>query len=179
MLYRNCRELLYHNFNEIQITGDLTYLIKDNAEHGQEELREHWVEILEEYCELSNNYEQKKFFRDKAELKNLEIKLNVLNCLKPILELDLSDEQRANANKVLKKYRIDDVDRGILGTKDDINIKIKKLQASLDGKETTTFEEIISALRINQINVSRRELTVSEYVSLLKELKKKSSKTDK
>ena len=179
MLYRNCRELLYHNFNEIQITGDLTYLIKDNAEHNQEELRNHWVNILEEYCELSNNYEQKKFFIDKAELKSLEIKLNVLVHLNPIMKMDLDNEQKAKIDKILKRYKVTDIERDILGTKDDINIKIKKLHVSLEEKETSTFEEIISALRINQINVSRKELTVSEYISLLKELKKKSSKNSK
>lgn len=176
MLYKNCRELLYHNFNEIQITGDLTYLIKDGAEHDDNELKSHWINIIEEYCQLSNNFEQKKFFRDKAELKSLEIKLNVLIHLKPIMEMKLDEQQLEKVEGILKHYRVSDIERDILGTKDDIKIKIKKLEESISNKETSTFEEIMSSLRINGISVSRKELTVSEYISLLKELKKKSNK---
>ncbi len=47
MLYKNCRELPYHNFNEIQVEGDLNYLVKDKGKHSEEELKEHWIDILE------------------------------------------------------------------------------------------------------------------------------------
>ena len=46
--YKNCRELPMHNFNEIQITNDLNYLVKDKTKQSDEDLQRHWIEILEE-----------------------------------------------------------------------------------------------------------------------------------
>ena len=178
-LYKNCRELLYHNFNEIQLTGDLSYLIKDNEEHTEDELTEHWENIVEEYLEISNNFEQKKFFRDRAELKALELKLSILQTIQYITKLGLNKEQEKQIEVILKRYRVFNLDQDILGTKDDINIKIKKFKNAFDGNEGVSFDEILSSLRINGISVSRKELTVSEYVSLLKEIKKKPTKKEK
>ena len=80
--YKNCRELPMHNFNEIQITNDLNYLVKDKTKQSDEDLQRHWIEILEESFELSKDTNQKKFFKDKSELIHLEVKINILHTLR-------------------------------------------------------------------------------------------------
>lgn len=177
-LYKNCRELLYHNFNEIQLTGDLTYLVKDGVTHDEEELKEHWINILEEYLMLTNSFEQKKFFRDKAELKYLELKLTILLHLKPLIGMEMSKENKIEIESILKQYRVTDIDQDILATKDDINIKVSRFKNAYkeDDKQKATFEDIISTFRINGVSINRMETTVSEYVSLLKQYKNKNKK---
>lgn len=178
-LYRNCRELLYDSFNEIKLTGDLTYLIKDNEKHDEKELIERWEEILDEYFTISENFEQKKYFRDRAEMKALELKLSVLYHIRYLEGLPLTEEHKKALEPIKKRYRVHDLERDILGVKDDISIKLSRMKSKVNEDGGATYEEILSAMRVNGISVSRKELTVSEYVSLLKEIQKKNSKKEK
>lgn len=175
MLYKNCRELPYHNFNEVQVEGDLTYLIKDKTEHDDIELKEHWINILEEYFTLTNDFSQTKFFRDKAELNYLQLKLSVLKHVKPLLRLNLNKAQKEKIDEVLKKYRVTDVEQDILGTTDDINLKINRFNLAYNSEKKSNFEELLALMRMNGCQVNRHEITVTEWIALLNQMKKQSS----
>lgn len=175
-LYKNCRELLQHNFNEIQVEGDLTYLIKDGSDVDPEILKKHWIEILAEYFNLTNDFSQKKFFRDKAELKYLELKLTVLEGLKPLTTIDLNKEQKEQVNKILKGYRVKDLDSAILGVKDVINMKVNAFNKSYQTETKSNFEDELAMFRLNGCFINRMDITVSEWVSLKNKMKQKAPK---
>ena len=175
MLYKNCRELPYHNFNEIQETNDLSYLAKDKEEHDELELKRHWIDILEEYFKLNNDFSQIKFFRDKAELKYLEVKLKSLNQIKIITSVELTDEQKESIDKILKKYNVSNIEQDILGTKDDINLKINRFDLAYNNEKKGNFEEALAMMRMNGCQVNRHEITVTEWVALLNQMKKQAS----
>lgn len=106
MLYKNCRELPMHNFNEIQVENDLSYLIKDGAEHDSEELERHWIDILEESFKLSKDHSQQKFFRDRAELIYLETKITILSYVKELEHLTLTDTQQKTLDDIKKNIEL-------------------------------------------------------------------------
>lgn len=172
MLYKNCRELPYHNFNEVQVEGDLTYLIKDKEKHDDVELKNHWINILEEYFKLNNDFSQAKFFRDKSELNYLQLKLTTLKHIKPLLDIKLNKEQKNKLNELLKKYRVTNLDQDILGTTDDINLKINRFNLSYDNEKKSNFEETLAVMRINGCQVNRHEITVTEWIALLGQMRK-------
>lgn len=171
MLYKNCRELPYHNFNEIQIEGDLKYLIKDTEIHEDNELQDHWLKILEERLKANNDFEQKKFFRDKAELNYLQVKLTVLEGILPLYLFDLTDEQQEQIQTILKLYRVSNIEQDILGTKDDINIKISALKKGDDSEKKGSFDKTLAVMRMNGYNVNRFDITVSEFDELISQMK--------
>lgn len=175
MLYKNCRELPYHNFNEVQVEGDLTYLVKDKEKHDETELKEHWIEILEEYFTLTNDFSQRKFFRDKAELSYLQLKLNVLKHIQPLILSGLNEKQQKQINEILTKYRVSDIEQAILGTIDDINLKINRFNTAYSIEKKSNFEELLAIMRMNGCQVNRHEITVTEWVALLGQMKKQSS----
>lgn len=176
MLYKNCRELPYHNFNEIQVEGDLTYLVKDKEKHDDIELQKHWDFIIEEYFDLTNDFSQKKFFRDKAELNYLQLKLTVMEKSKYLLTLDLDKDNRDALNEMLKNYKVADLDNDILSVKDDIHLKLNRFKSAYNVENTGTFEDMLASMRMNGIQVNRHEITVSEWVSLLKQAQKQATR---
>ena len=135
MLYKNCRELPMHNFNEIQVENDLSYLIKDGAEHDSEELERHWIDILEESFKLSKDHSQQKFFRDRAELIYLETKITILSYVKELEHLTLTDTQQKTLDDIKKKYRVVDIAQEILETTDKVNIKISQFKRQYNSEK--------------------------------------------
>lgn len=172
MLYQNCRELPYHNFNEIGITGDLKFLIK-KGRHGNKELERHYIEILDEYIQLTDDFAQKKFFKDKAELKFLEVKLEILKFFEGIIKENLDGDNRKRYDRILKQYRVTDIKRSILGTQDDINLKINQLKKTDLDQKNSNFEDDLATMRMNGVNIDRFKITVSELVALKKKMRAK------
>jgi len=176
--YKNCRELPMHNFNEIQITNDLNYLVKDKSKQSDEDLQRHWIEILEESFELSKDTNQKKFFKDKSELIHLEVKINILHTLRNLTGLKLNNEQQKIFDFIKKKYRVTDFEQSILQTTDKINLKISQFKRQYDSEKSSNFESMLASMRINGYHVNRHEITVSEWFALIEQIKMQNSNKD-
>lgn len=171
MLYRNCRELPIHNFNEIEVTGDLTYLIKE-GNHDEKELEKHWIDILDEAITLSKDQGQTKFFRDKAELLYLETKLKVLSGIGYIVNLEISEAQKKDIDSLLKKYRVTNIEQSILETTDKINLKISQFKRVYNIEKNSNFDSVLAIMRMRGYHINKKEISVSEFYALVDEMKK-------
>lgn len=199
MFYKNCRELPYHNFNEVQVENSFIYLIKNKKSYKRfdnlmnkepkdftqdelvwfngiaKDLERLWIDLLDEYFRLTNDFSQTKFFKDRSELLFLETKKEILETLFKINDFDLSEDQRNQLNCILKKYRVTDFKTSILGTNDDINLKISQLKTNKSSDKKSNFEETLAMMRMNGVNVNRHEVTVSEFVVMINMMSKKST----
>lgn len=200
MFYKNCRELPYHNFNEVQVENSFIYLIKNKKSYKRfdnlmnkepkdftqdelvwfngiaKDLERLWIDLLDEYFRLTNDFSQTKFFKDRSELLFLETKKEILESLFKINDFDLTEDQRNQLNGILKKYRVTDFKTSILGTNDDINLKISQLKTSKSSDKKSNFEETLAVMRMNGVNVNRHEVTVSEFVAMINMMSKSGSK---
>lgn len=172
MLYKNCKYLPYYIFDEIIETQNLELLIEKKEKHTDEELNSKWVSIIEEYLLLKNDPSQEMFFRDKAEFKFLELKYASIKCLISISEQELSEDQKNSLEVIKSTYNIINPEIDILACKDDIAISLSKISNKVEEK-APSYEDILSSLRVNNIPVSRKDLTVAECVSLLKSVNEK------
>lgn len=172
MLYKSCRELPMHNFNEIQLTNDLSYLIKDGSDHSQEELQQQWIDILDERSQTNKDRTQTKYFRDSSELLFLETKLNILTTLSKLVYDNLNEDQKANYDKILKGYHVKDIEQAVLVTTDKLNLKISQFKTAYDNEKNSNFEDILASMRMAGYHVNRHEITVSEFDALMVQIKK-------
>ena len=164
-----------HNFNEIQITNDLTYLIKDKDKHDDNELKRHWINILDESFKLSKDNAQKKFFRDRAELLYLEMKLTFIGHALELKKLSLEDEHIKQLDEILKKYRVTNIEQEILQTTDKINLKISQFNKQYNTDKNGNFDKTLATMRINGYHVNRHDITVTEWIALLEQIKNQNS----
>jgi hypothetical protein len=176
MLYRNCRELPVHNFNEIVITNNLSFLIKDQEEHKQEELKSHWKEIITEYETLIDDSKIAYMYRLKAEIIYLKQKIQFLILAQAIYEAgyDISEHIKPIKPQELKTY--------ISAARNTLNLKLK--QEANDGKESkdipiNAFEEAIATAKGNGYLIDRYTLPVSEWIAISSQLEKKAKEIEK
>ena len=100
-----------------------------------------------------------------------------LEDLKKISEFNISHKEKKQIQNVQTSLGINDVDNDLLACKDDIAITLARINTSVK-KETPTFEEILAGLRVNNIPVKRKELTVTECIELLKAVKEKNKESN-
>jgi len=168
MLYQNCREIPIHNFNEISITGDMSFLIKEKGKHTEDELQDKWIDLIDEY----NGYFNKE---NESLEKNKQIELLRFEYLKliAIKNLILSNENGDEVKKILKKLNIkeDKLDRFISSCLSNLN-KLS-LENNIKSDNGYSFEESLIVLNENGFNVDRFKNTVSEYAFFINRLNKK------
>src|SRR5690606_18336336 len=118
MLYKNCRELPIHNFNEVLVYGNYSALIKE-GEYPKTELIEAWNGIIDEYYSLSNDKSVSKIFRDKAEIVFLQQRLYTLHVIQSLSCVSLSQIQLEQLNELKRKHRVKNLKRALQTTENE------------------------------------------------------------
>lgn len=179
MLYKNCRELPIHNFNECEAFNDYQYLIKDKKEHADEDLYSKWGEIYAEYLELLKSDEIRSFYKDKMALYLLSAKVKQIESIKTIIGLmpylgeEESKAMKEQVSKIAKKMRIDNVDQAFEIFSSRLQTKIDDFNRMYDSKkETSTVDDMIPVLIKQGYPINRHTTTVSEYCNILNAIQK-------
>lgn len=169
-LYQNCRELPIHNFNEIIITGDFKFLVKDGSEQDTEELANHWQNIIDEFHEISNDKTFNMLLKNKAELMYLQGKCMACEIIISLFGMNLNDYQKELIQKLRKSYRIKDAKLSLAHTTNRLNIKISQFERMSSHKESKTSlgAMIINISRIVGYKLDRFTTTVEEWVEAVK-----------
>jgi len=164
-LYRACRELPVHNFNEVASNNDFSFLKKNpNDVVSDEDLQLAWLDILDEYLTISKNALVLNAMSKKAKVILLEKKLHVLEVMKFCAErgIDIDEE--------LKEYRLkkDKIQINIGLIKNDINRLSNSMPNETERKNSNTdFDRSIAMLNKNGFNINRFTTVVSEWVQAL------------
>lgn len=183
-IYQNCRELPIHNFNEVIITGDLNFLIKDKSTQDPEELKKAWDNILSEFHDISDDKAYKKILSEKAEI--IYLKGKVLAC-QIIIEVGSnreSEEILKGIKELRKRYRVRDARNTLAATKNKLKLKIAQFERMTTHEESKVSlgSMIANVSRILGYKIDRFTTTVEEWVELLKtadEIVKESKKKKK
>lgn len=177
MVYTNCRQLPIHNFNEIILTNDLAFLLKDlkdlNDQKSQafpkEDLEIVWQKILEEFSELTNDDSNKKMFRQKSEILFLEQKLNALRCIFILGQLDLNEDQNRQYLELRKKFKVKDIKKSIASTENQLRLKIDDFKR-IYANETSPKSFEYNLTRISKVlgfQINRYTTTVAEWIQYI------------
>lgn len=161
MTYKNCRELPIHNFNEIGLSNDLSYLISDNSKHDDQELKDAWLDILTDFILINPD----KGIKYENELKQrLFYLVNRLSVLEKVIEYDLYTDAILGKLKLKKK-----------NVRREFN-KVRQRTAQLRAKlkteekveqEVNTFEKTLAQLtKFYGAKIDRFTTTVSEWLEL-------------
>lgn len=161
MIYKTCRTLPIHNFNEIGITGDLSYLISDGSKHTEDELKESWLDILNEFIiihpDQTIKYEndlKEKLFLMVTRLVVLENMINLDFYPESILKkLNLKKERvRKEFNKTRQKTA---------------HLRAKLKTSDKVETEVNGFEKTLAHLtKFYGAKIDRHTTTVSEWLEL-------------
>lgn len=161
MIYKTCRELPIHNFNEIGITNDFKHLISDKSEHSEEELKEAWLDILNEFILINPESGLKYENELKIQLFKLVTRLQVLENM---IRFSIYSEDLLKKLGITKK----NIRRELNKTRQ----KTTKLRAKLkvDEKvetEVNGFEKTLAQLtKFYGAKIDRFTTTVSEWLEL-------------
>lgn len=155
MLYKNCRELPIHNFNEC-MEGNLSYLVV-SGEHTDDELESKWVDILDEYNALTKTGVDTNIIK-RCEIVSLQLQIDLIVELSTLSNVE--EFQKYTQNK----------DRLIAGLTNKLNRKIKELPKNTDKND---FDKTLAVLNSNGFTIDRFKTPVSEYVKMLELLDEK------
>lgn len=169
-IYQNCRELPIHNFNEVIITGDLNFLVKDKSIQDPELLNQQWKNILDEFHEISNDKAFNRILLEKAEIIYLQGKVLACQVIIGIGTNGQNEEITEKIKELRSRYRIRDVKQALASTKNKLKLKIAQFE------RMTTHEEskvslgamIANVSRILGYKIDRFTTTVEEWVELIK-----------
>lgn len=167
MLFQNCRELPIHNFNEC-VMGNLYYLIK-NGEHYDDEIEAKWVDILDEYSELtaSGNLIAKKI---QMVAINLEIEK-----MRLLMAIDSpTKQQKEIIKRYLNKYRSKDIPKLITSLSNKLKRLIKEMPE--EHKDSYSLDKSIAMMKANGFQIDRFTTPVSEYLEMINVLKERAKK---
>lgn len=164
MLFQNCRELPIHNFNEICITNDLTFLVKeDSKDYKDEDLLEKWISIVDEYNKLQNNTSS---YDDRLKQEKNKLKLSQMYAL---LILDYLEKDKQIVRKLCSKINVVYEKLDLF-----INQTIKELRKEEQFNENSNenqLEETLAILNENGFKIDRFKTPVSEYIACINRLK--------
>lgn len=178
MLYQNCRYLPIHCFNEINITGDLTFLIEERntlsekdikKKYPEDLLQKKWEEIIQEYEKLAKNKKSAYLYSLRAEIIYLQYRIIFFASAQELIELGEDVSQMIHP---LKKQQIKPM---LASAKNNLNTKLKQLDKETDNKESDVqdFEKALAVVKGNGYSVDRFTLPVSEWIEILNNLERK------
>lgn len=169
-IYKSCRELPIHNFNEIIVTSDLTNLIKDGSAQDEKELAVHWQFILDEYHEISNDKTFIRILKDKAEIIYLQNKAFACEIIIGLFGKELNDEQKSLIDELRKKYRVKNAKTSLSHTKNRLNLKIAQFERMTSHPESKSSfgAMIVRVSRILGYKIDRFTTTVEEWLGAVK-----------
>lgn len=165
MIYQNCRELPIHWFNEIGLTGDLKYLIKD-GEHTEEELNDAWLDILSEYVLIHPIGFLKQEQQEKQKLAYMSQRMAII---KTVMDFDVYSDE------LLKKLKL--TRKTIKKEYNKLRQKTAQLHARLNTKEEIKQEQsgfektVIQLSKYYGFKIDRYTTTVSEWLQFIGEVK--------
>jgi hypothetical protein len=173
-LYRACRELPIHNFNEVANNNDFSFLKKNNQDVVSDEvLQLAWLDILDEFLKISNNVYADNILNKKSKIILLHKRLEVLQAMKYCIIRNIDIEAE------LKEYRIkkDKIDVQISLVQNDINRlsnslpKEQEQQASSE-EGNQNFEASIAVLLEKGYRIDRYTMVVTEWTAALNRIEK-------
>ncbi|MXV39350.1 hypothetical protein GO491_11795 [Flavobacteriaceae bacterium Ap0902] len=163
MLYKNCRELPIHNFNEC-MEGNFSYLVI-SGEHSEIEIQEKWIGIIDEYNSLITKGADINISK-KAEILGLHLKINLITILQELKSVEsLADGEFKD---LIKKYGKPTL---LAGLKNKLNRKLNELPEQKDSEND--FDKTLAVLNSQGFNVDRFKTPVSEYIKMLELLDEK------
>lgn len=167
MLYKNCRELPIHIFNEISLTNDLNLLIKENNNnYTEDQLLDKWIDIIDEYNKLSGS---DNAYNEKISYEKNKLKLYILIAVRDLRDTVGIDNEEL---KLLCKdfsFRIDKIDLYINSILKSLKTQDELDKLNIDKKNN--FEDILAVLNENGFNINRFITPVSEYLAYINRLK--------
>lgn len=184
MLYSNCRYLPIHNFNEVTITGDLTFLIQEREllqkeeiikKYPKEVLESKWLEILNEYENITQNKKTEYLYKLKAEVIYLQNRVIYLSL---ILE---SLQEGYDVTNIINPEKTEDIKLLLASAKNNLNTKLRQLESeTIENKAgKQDFEKALAIVKGNGYLIDRFTLPVSEWVEILNNLEKKAKEIEK
>lgn len=169
-LYQNCRELPIHNFNEIIITGNLNFLVKDGSIQNDDELAVLWQSILDEFHELSDDKSYNQLLKNKAEIIYLQGKVMACEILIALFGRTLTEEQEAKVKELRSKYKIKNAKTALAHTRNRLNIKVDQFNRMTSNSESkhNLGRMISNVSRIVGYKIDRFNTTVEEWIESVK-----------
>lgn len=171
MLYDSCRELPIHNFNEIIVTSNLDYLVKE-GEVDLNEKMDKWLDILDEW----NGYfdETSKALRKKAKIIALQVEVTALASLLEVK--DVIEKEAFEKGCAILKVNPNKAEAIITSKVNRLNYELNLIEN--EQSEKFNIEDILATLRVNGMNLNRFNDPVSELASCLLWLKRKANARD-
>lgn len=175
LIYRNCRELPIHNFNEC-MNGDMTYLIAGKRTPNAVKLflqtvntEQVWLEIMNEYIELSKNNRAKKMLQNKNKIIWLQRRLNVLELIQQGID------EGYDVSEYLTEYKLkkEKVKSQIALAKNELARLAPKNENHEDEKSKNDFDTSIAYILENGYQINRFTTVVSEYCEILNRIEQK------
>lgn len=161
MIYKTCRELPIHNFNEISLTSDLTYLVKDGTKYSIEQLQDAWLDILSEFILINPN----QLLKYEESLKqDLFLMISKIKVLENIINNNLYTSTILNKLNIKKERVKKEYNK--------LRHKIAVLTSKLKGeekakKELNSFEKTLAVMtKFYGAKMDRKTTTVSEWLEL-------------
>ncbi len=169
-LYQNCRELPIHNFNEIIITGDLSFLVKDGSQQDEKELADHWQNIISEFHEISNDKLYNRILMEKAEIIYLQGKVLACQIVFGLLGRKLSHEVAEKVDELRQRYKIRNVKSSLAQSRNKLKLKIAQFERMTTHEESkASLGSMIANLsRVLGYKIDRFTTTVEEWIELVK-----------
>lgn len=176
MLYENCRTLPIHNFNEITLTGNLSFLIIDKGEHSEDELQQHWQEIIQEYETLAKDQKVISLYRIKGEIIYLKNNLYYLELAEVLHDNDV------DVTEMIKPVSPDQLHALVSSTRNKLNLRMKQYETEEKQDiehSPQAFEEAVAAAKGNGYLIDRYTLPVSEWIAITRQLEQRAKEYEK
>lgn len=188
-LYLHTRETPLEVFIDALVNKNLSRLIK-YGRASQRQLAEAWETLFAEYCEISGSTQYQRLINLTKEIGSLQSKLLSIQVSIRVLGFRYSSKSISTLARFGYKYRFDiqdpesytrDVKSVLLKSKsvelalDQSLVEYQKLISSTDEKPLTEeyFEKALVELsKFMGFRVDPRQVTVSEYVAMLKRREK-------
>lgn len=172
MLYKNCRELPIHIFNEILVSEDLGLLVKkpEGLAPPSEELVKHWDALLDEYSEIAKDEASKKIYRDKAEILFLEQKLNALRIIFILGQVAKDERQTAEYKALRTKFKVKDIKKDLATAENLLRLKVedfKRMNANESNPNSFDYN-LVWVGTILGFQINRFTTSVAEWANLVK-----------
>jgi len=184
-IYTRCRELPLDVFIDVLINKNLKRLIKHGSA-GLHELGEAWDRIFWEYCDLSGSEDYRTFIYNAKDLGYAESKLRIM----VICQFVLSNRYSQDCVNALRKFGfngefpvdnqarynadLEKLANRIRSAQLEYSVKLKESESFLPKSraenitEETFDKALIAMSKFMGFRISRKEITVSEFLSIKK-----------